>query len=132
MAAPGQGWLGNVPLSETANGLAVGVVGQNGGIPSRPFPVPFKTPLYDAGVDSGDTIKTIDGQPATSARWNAIAGKKPGDSVKLVVMRRGGEIITRTITVIQDPTARRIVAMENPSPAQKTFRDSWLATKVLP
>lgn len=130
MAPPGQGWLGNLPVSETANGLAVGIVAQNGGFPSRPFPVPFDTPLYNAGIDSGDIIRTIDGQPATSARWNATSEMKPGGSVKLVVVRRGGEVITKTITLIQDPTARRIVAMENPSPAQRAFRQNWLGTKV--
>jgi predicted metalloprotease with PDZ domain len=133
MAPAGQGWLGSVPVNETANGLAVGIIAaQAGGFPSRPFPVPFNTPLYGAGIDSGDTIRSIDGEPATLASWNALAGKKPGESVKLVVMRRGGEVVTRTITVAQDPTARRIVAMENPSAAQKALRDSWLGTKVSP
>jgi predicted metalloprotease with PDZ domain len=130
MAPPGRGWLGNAAVTETANGLLVGVVGPNGGGPVRQFPVPFDTPLYDAGVDSGDIIKTIDGEPATSAGWNAIANRKPGDPVKLTVMRRGGETVTRTATLKQDPTVRRVVSVENPSAAQRAFRDSWLATKV--
>ncbi len=129
MAPAGKGWLANIAVSETANGLAVGVGGPNAG-PPRPSPVPFDTPLYEAGIDSGDTIRTIDGQPATSAAWSAIGSRKPGDKVVLGVMRRGGELITRTITLKQDPTARQVVPMQSLSAAQKAFRDSWLATKV--
>ena len=131
MAPAGRGWLGTVLVTETANGLAVGLGGAffPGG-PPRPSPVPFDTPLYDAGIDMGDTIKTIDGQPATSSAWTAIANKKPGDQVTLTVMRRGGEMFTRTITLKQDPTAREVVSMQNLSAAQRAFRDNWLATKV--
>jgi predicted metalloprotease with PDZ domain len=125
----GKGWLGNVPVSEAPDGLAVGVATPPGGGPSRPLPVPFNTPLYDAGIDSGDTIKTIDGQPATSAAWRAIANKRPSDNVTLGVLRRGGEIIQRTIPLKEDPTVR-VGALQNLSAAQKTFRDSWLATKA--
>jgi predicted metalloprotease with PDZ domain len=130
MAPAGKGWLGTVPVSETPNGLAIGTGGQNAGGPPRSSPVPFNTPLYDAGVDSGDTIKTIDGQPATLALWNTIGNKKPGDRVTIVVVRRGGETVTRTITLKQDPTARQVVTMQNLSSSQKAFRDSWLSTKV--
>jgi predicted metalloprotease with PDZ domain len=130
MLPTGKGWLGNVAVSETPNGLTVGVGGPTGGGPPRPSPVPFDTPLYDAGIDSGDTIKTIDDHPATSAEWNAIANKKPGEQVTLGVMRRGGEMIRRTITLKQDPNARQVVSVENLSAAQKAFRDSWLASKV--
>ena len=123
MAPAGKGWLGNVTVTETGNGLAVGV-------PPRPSPVPFNTPLYDAGIDSGDTIKTIDGQSANQAAWNAIGNRKPGDQVTLGVMRRGGEMITKTVILKQDPNARQVVPMDNMSPAQKAFRDNWLASKV--
>jgi predicted metalloprotease with PDZ domain len=128
-APAGRGWLGNVPVSETPNGLAIGI-GQNAVGQARPSPIPFNTPLYDAGIDSGDTIKTIDGQPATLALWNAIGNRKPGDQVKISVMRRGGETIARSITLKQDPGARQVVSMPNLSQSQKAFRDSWLATRI--
>jgi predicted metalloprotease with PDZ domain len=128
-APAGRGWLGNVPVSETPNGLAIGI-GQNAVGQARPSPIPFNTPLYDAGIDSGDTIKTIDGQPATLALWNAIGNKKPGDQVAIGMLRRGGQTITKTITLKQDPTARQVVSMQNLSPSQKAFRDSWLATRI--
>jgi predicted metalloprotease with PDZ domain len=125
----GKGWLGNVPVSEAPDGLAVGVATPPGGGLSRPFTVPFNTPLYDAGIDSGDTIKTIDGQPATPAAWRAIANRKPSENVTLGVLRRGGEMIQRTITLKDDPTVR-VGVVQNLSAAQKAFRDSWLATKA--
>src|SRR5262249_46312255 len=130
MAPAGRGWLGAVPVAETANGLAAGQGVYFQGGPPRSSPVPFNTPLYDAGIDSGDIIKTIDGQPATSSTWAGIGNKKPGDQVTLTVMRRGGELVTKTITLKQDPTARQVVSMPNLSPAQKAFRDAWLASKV--
>ncbi len=130
MAPAGKGWLGNAAVIETPGGLVVGPGGPTGGGPPRSSPVPFNTPLYDAGIDSGDTVKTIDGQPATASAWTAIANKKPGDRVALGVVRRGGETIARTITVKQDPTARQVGAMDSLSAAQQAFRDGWLAAKV--
>ena len=98
-------------------------------------PVPFSTPIYEAGIDSGDVIKTIDGAPATLAAWNAIATRKPGEIVSVGVMRRGGAVVVKTITVRQDPTAQSVIPVEKHArgsltPAQKTFRDAWISTRV--
>lgn len=125
-----KGWLGNVAMGETPEGLAVGVGGGRGGGGGRPSPVPFNTPIYDAGLDSGDIIKTIDGQPATTAAWNALSNKKPGDKVSVVVIRRGGTSVTKTITVTADPTASQVVPVDNPTAAQQAFRAAWIASKV--
>ncbi len=134
-ADTGRGWLGNVSMAETPGGLAVGIAGGRGGGNGRLSPVPLGTPLYEAGIDSGDVITTIDGQSATAAAWSAIAQKKPGDRVTLVVARRGGATVTRTATVRQDPTIQQIVSMDTIpggalTAAQKVFRDRWLATGV--
>jgi predicted metalloprotease with PDZ domain len=129
-ADTGQGWIGGVNVAETPNGLTVGVIPVGRGGMARPSPVPFNTPLYEAGIDAGDTIRTIDGQPATLALWNAIAGRSPGDRITMVVVRRGGANVTKQVIVRQDPTIRQIVPVDNPSEAQKKFRDSWLSTKV--
>ena len=129
-ADPGRAWLGNVNVGETSNGLVVGGGGGgrsgDGGSPL----VPFNTPLYDAGVDSGDTIRSIDGQPATLGRWNAISNRKPGDRVMLVVMRRDGATVTKALTLKSDPTAQQVVSMDNPTAAQTAFRQAWLASRV--
>ena len=127
-AQPGRGWVGNVAMAQTPAGLAVG-----GGV--RPAPVPFDTPLYDAGIDSGDVIAAIDDQPATMAAWTAIGNMKSGDTIKVLVMRRGGATFATTITVKQDPTVQGVVTVESTpggtlTDAQKTFRNVWLATRV--
>jgi predicted metalloprotease with PDZ domain len=137
LARPGVGWLGNVGVQEDQDGLTVGSGGGSGGRGGGPaVPVPFNTPLYAAGVDEGDVIATIDGQPATMAAWNGIAQKKPGDRVTLGVIRRDGAKVTKTATVAQDP-ALQFVAIETPAAgsatltdAQKAFRASWLGTKI--
>jgi len=132
-ADPSRGWLGNVNVSETPDGLAVGVSARGGDGP--PSTVPFNTPLYEAGVDSSDTIQTIDGQQATMAGWNAISNKRPGDRVTLGVLRRGGAKVVKVVTLRENPTVQQIVGIETQpggtlTAAQKTFRDAWLGTRV--
>jgi predicted metalloprotease with PDZ domain len=131
MAASGKGWIGNVRVAETAEGLAIGAASNRGG---GATPVPFSTPVYDDGIDMGDVIKTIDGQPATIVAWNAISNKKPGERVSVALVRRGGQAVTKTITVKQDPTAQQVVPVEGQggslSASQRAFREAWLGTKV--
>ena len=62
--------------------------------------------------------------------WNAIGNRKAGEQITLSIVRRGGEVFTRTVTLKQDPTAQGIVSVENPTPSQKAFRDIWLASKA--
>lgn len=126
-----RGWLGNVNVSQTPNGLAIGIGGRGG----RPSPVPFNTPLYEAGIDSSDSIQTIDGQAATIAAWNAIPNKGPGQKVTLGVLRRGGATVVKVVTLLEDPTVQQVVAIETLSGSsltaeQRAFRDAWLGTKV--
>ena len=123
---PGAGWIGNVVVTETPAGLEVGGGGGRGGAAS---PVPFNTPLYAAGVDEGDVIATINGQPATMAAWQGIGRGKPGDKVALGVVRRDGTTATTTATLVQDP-ALQVVSMGSLTDAQKAFREAWLGTRV--
>jgi predicted metalloprotease with PDZ domain len=134
-ARPGVGWIGNPGIQERPDGLEVGIGGGRGR-GGASFPVPFNTPLYAAGVDEGDLIATIDGQPATMAAWNGISRKKPGDAVTLGVVRRDGARVTKTATVAQDP-ALEVVGIDTPAgggatltDAQRAFRASWLGTRV--
>ena len=48
-------------------------------------------PGYMAGLQPGDVILSIDGEPASNGRrsMNQVARKRPGDSVKIQVLRRG-------------------------------------------
>ncbi len=133
MADNGKAWAGNVPMSETGEGLAIGAGG--GGRGGGRGVVPFNTPLYEAGVDSGDIIKSIDGKAATLGAWNAMLAKKIGDPVMLVVLRRDGSTATKRMTLRQDPTAQQVVPNESLAggtltEVQKAFRAAWLSSKV--
>lgn len=121
--APGRAWLGDVPVESSADGL---IVGRGRGAYAL---VPFGTPLYDAGIDLGDVITRIDGQPATPAHWSSITFRRPGDTVTLTVRRRDGAVVSATVTLAADP---RVLVMPveaagvAPSPAQRAFRAGWL------
>jgi predicted metalloprotease with PDZ domain len=133
-SAPERGWIGNVGVQPVNGGLSVGVGGGRGGGGGRPSPVPFNTPLYKAGVDEGDIITTIDGQPATPAAWTAINQRKPGDKIALGVQRRDGKAVIVTATLEADPAiAVSLVeaqAADTLTPAQKAFRDGWLGSRI--
>jgi predicted metalloprotease with PDZ domain len=122
--APGRGWPGDIALSEGSEGLVVG--GQAGTL------VPFGSPAYTAGLDSGDRIVTIDSAPATRSAWEALRQRAPGSRHALVVERRDGRRITTTLTLAEDP-ALRIVPVESRRPlteAERVFRDAWLGSRV--
>jgi predicted metalloprotease with PDZ domain len=124
-------WIGNAQVTEVPDGLRVGVIAANRD--ETRVPVAFDTPLYKAGVDEDDVITKIDDQAPTLAAWRAIAQRKPGDTVTLVVRRRDGKLVTTTAKLVADPGVQ-VVAIENaggtPTDAQRTLREGWLASKV--
>jgi len=99
---PVRGWLGleareitpriaqALDLDNTDGVIVVGVV--RGG------------PAHRAGIQGGDVIVSIDGRKIAEAREAllAIAGRKPGDHVKLVVRRDGRELALEA-TAIERP-----------------------------
>ena len=99
---PVRGWLGieaqaitpqiarALDLDDTNGVIVVGVV--RGG------------PAHRAGMQGGDVIVSIDGKKITEAREAllAIASRKPGDHVKLVVRRDGKELALEA-TAIERP-----------------------------
>jgi predicted metalloprotease with PDZ domain len=125
-AAPGRGWVGNILVDEADGGLVVG-----GSAPS-PRLVPFGTPAYDAGLDTGDVIVTLDGQPATMAAWSAVEAKTPGDRVAMTIRRRDGRTEAVIVTLGEDPRLL-ISPRELDAPlteAQRRFRSAWLGSRV--
>jgi predicted metalloprotease with PDZ domain len=118
---PTGAWTGAAPnqLQPGSGGLAVNGLS------------PFATPIYDAGIDLGDVIMAVDGQPATMAAWNALAQRQPGDTVRVTVRRRGDVSVDLTLTLKPDP-ALVIEPVEAAAltPAQRTFREEWLGTKI--
>ncbi|HKW02661.1 MAG TPA: PDZ domain-containing protein [Vicinamibacterales bacterium] len=130
-ARPDAAWIGNAQITEVPDGLRVGIIANNRD--EQRIPVAFDTPLYKAGVDEDDVITKIDDQAPTLAAWRAIAQRKPGDTVTLVVRRRDGKLVTTTAKLVADPGVQ-VTAIElaggTLTDAQRTLREGWLASKV--
>lgn len=127
------GWAGNVSVQAVNGGLMVGISGGRGGGPVTKTPTAFNSPIYKAGVDFGDIIATIDGQPATMDSWAALTTKPAGTSVRLGITRRGGLAATGTLVLEADPSLAIVDLAANGgaiTDAQKSFRDAWLGSKV--
>ncbi len=94
----------------------------------------LESPLYKAGVDQDDLIVSLDGTPLASqeALEVVLRRHKPGDTVAMRVVRRGGEAVNTPITFEEYPRFE-IVPIEKSggtlSPEQKQFRDAWLGSK---
>ncbi|HTR90400.1 MAG TPA: trypsin-like peptidase domain-containing protein [Trebonia sp.] len=90
--------LQTVPIPESAAAEA--------GVPAGLFVagVPAGGPAQKAGIQAGDVITTIDGQPATSnvQLQELTLTKKPGDTVELGYARDGREA-TATVTLAEQP-----------------------------
>jgi len=94
------------------------------------------TPFYEAGLDKGDQIVSVDGKSMTTPEdWAALlAAHAPGDRLAIVYRQRGGER-SGTLTLIADPTME-IVPNERlgkaPTAEQSRFRQAWLGAKPTP
>lgn len=119
--APEAAFLGLVQLEPVGGGFRIGSATQIG------------SPLYDAGLDRGDVIRTIGGMPVTGdAEWQAVkAAHDPGQTVEIVYDTRGGRR-TGSITFIADPRLE-VVPFEdagmNPTAAMLSFREAWLSSR---
>ena len=128
---PDRAWIGNVQMQGQDGALTVGGGGGGRGQGGGGTLVPFGTPLYDAGIEVGDTITTIDGAPATMALWTALSQKKIGDKIVLGVRHRDGTTATKTAILKADPAIQTtVIANDALTPAQKAFRASWLGSRV--
>ena len=76
-----------------------------------------------------DEIQQIDGQRV--AGDNDVAAvlqrHRPGDRVAIVFKDRSGASKTSSVTLGEDPHLEVVVS--DPTPAQRAFRDRWLAAK---
>jgi predicted metalloprotease with PDZ domain len=102
--------------------------------PARVAFAPAGTPLYDAGLDAGDVINTVDGKAITTgAEFNAaVAGHKAGDKMAISYTNLAGQRST-TITIDENPGLQAVLfedAGRTPSADQLAFRNNWLASKV--
>jgi predicted metalloprotease with PDZ domain len=88
------------------------------------------TPLYDAGLDRGDTVIAVDRLKITSqGRWNtALRRYEPGETATIRYVQRGVER-TAELTFEADPTLEIVTveaAGDDPSREQLAFREAWL------
>jgi predicted metalloprotease with PDZ domain len=88
------------------------------------------SPLYEAGLDSGDRIEQLDGESLNSDDiWQKIKDRhQPGDTIDVMYHQRG-ERKTAQVTVVADPRLE-VVPFEDAemevSEAQQQFRAAWL------
>jgi S1-C subfamily serine protease len=89
-------------------------------------------PLYQAGIDRGDVLLSMDGRSLSGARPQSLLGDaRPGQAVELEIRSRG---TTRTVraTLAADPTlvaATLESAGGRPSAEQAAFRELWLRAR---
>lgn len=92
------------------------------------------TPGYDAGLDLGDILLTIDGTEIKdqAALTKVTDGHKPGDVVNVTYTYRGQDKTVK-LTFGENP-ALEVVSIEKTggtlTPAMQAFRDSWLNSQV--
>ncbi len=115
---PGSAWLGDVRF-DVRDGVRVATL------------VAPTWPVYRAGLERGDLVNAIDGEPvATPAEIYAILGRhKAGDRVDLTYTDRRGRPITASVALDEDPRVT-IVPIEAAGGAltlqERTFRAAWL------
>ena len=122
-ARPGKAWAGPSPIIGDA-GLALAT-------PTAPG-----TPFYQAGLDKGDQIVSIDGTPVTTPEaWTALIDRHaPGDTLAIVYRQRGGER-SGTLTLAADPTMEIMTNErlgQKLTPEQARFRQAWLGPRPVP
>jgi predicted metalloprotease with PDZ domain len=119
---PGKAFLGLVRLEFDETG---------GEVRSRPLE---GSPLYEAGVEEGDRIVSIDGRPLRSdAEWEAIkAALRPGFQAEIIFTQRG-ERRRGQLRAIDDPRLELVpfeAAGRSPTPEQRAFRAGWLGSRA--
>ncbi len=116
---PDKAWFGPVRLDIDAHG------GRIDG------PTLIGSPMYEAGLDRGDVILTLDGQPLTSdSVFQAVkAAHTPGDVVAVSYQGRGRQSIAQ-ITMPADSRLEVVTYEEAGMPvteAIRQFRERWLS-----
>jgi predicted metalloprotease with PDZ domain len=95
-------------------------------------PTLIGSPFYVAGLDRGDVILTLDGQPLTSdSVYQALkAAHQPGDVVPVSYLARGRQSMAH-VAMPADSRVEVVTYEEAGMPvteAMHKFRRSWLAS----
>lgn len=119
-SSPSEGYAGEITLRDIQGRPRVGEY------------VPFGSPAYAAGLDKDDVVLSIGGTNVSSTGdvASAIRRGRPGDSLSIVLERRG-QRVSSTLKLIADPRVE-LVAGERigrmPTAAQRAFRNQWLSS----
>jgi predicted metalloprotease with PDZ domain len=92
------------------------------------------SPLYEAGIDRGDQIVSLDGESVSAEAQveQIVARHEPGDTVAVEFFSRGATHTAR-ITLVEDPgleVATFETAGRELTPAMAAFRSAWLGSKA--
>ncbi|HST60658.1 MAG TPA: PDZ domain-containing protein [Longimicrobium sp.] len=122
-AQAGRPWLGAV----------LGTADDSSGVMVNGYPLATGS-LYAAGIDRGDVIVSLDGQPARTGDALAalLAGRRPGDVVTVEFVQRG-ERKTARMTLVENPALEAVPyesAGMQVTPRMRAFREAWLASSV--
>ncbi len=119
-AGAGRAWWGDVRL-EQRDGLRIA---------AAPL---ANTPVYKAGLDLDDEIRTLDGTRMSSleAAASILRRRRPGDSVSVEFVDRSGTLRTSRIVLEEDPHTE-LEPVESVggalTAAQKAFREGWIGS----
>jgi predicted metalloprotease with PDZ domain len=91
-------------------------------------------PLYQAGLDVGDTLTVMDGQPVARLEdlVAIVNAHKPGDAVAVTYITRGNKTLSANVTLIEDPSWQIVLAEDaglQPTPEAVQRRQAWLASR---
>jgi predicted metalloprotease with PDZ domain len=117
-----RGWLGNLGLESEGKGVRVGRLLSPG------------SPAYAAGLEQDDVLTAVNGKPVVSTAdvEFALRGVRAGSRVPITFLRRGQSTRT-TVTAVEEPSldVHMLEATGGTlTPAQQTFRERWLGSKV--
>lgn len=92
------------------------------------------SPLYNAGINKGDVIKSLDGQPVANARelQRILSMQEPGDELSIRYTSLGDEY-EGTVVLAEDPALEvRTFEQEGEEITEeiRQFRQRWLGSKV--
>jgi len=89
------------------------------------------SPAATAGLAAMDEVKALDGVQVDAAAFNAgIAAKKPGDKIRLDVVRSGRDVKVEVTLTHKLQKSFKIVPMANPDALQAEILKDWMAAKT--
>jgi len=85
-----------------------------------------------AGLTAGDSILEVNGRQAAAEVEEMLAGKQPGDNIKLRLQGRSGVRDVKIKLGARREQDFKIVDLDNVTPAQRARRAAWLASEPEP